>query len=477
MILSLSVPHSVGVSALPFPSAQPLPAARDRKRRPPHRGGPAPRPAVAGAALLMAGVGLGATAALTVTAETAGQLSAAGGLATFAGNVTGMVGTYLALMMVLLVSRIPAIERVLGQDGLLRWHRRLAPWPISLLVAHAVLITAGYAQAARTGPWHEAGTLIRSYPDMLTATVGLALMCLAGTISVRAIRRRVRREVWWTIHLWMYLALAISFAHVIVLGPSFVDHPLTRVVWSAVWAATAGLVLAYRIGLPVFRSFRHGLSVAEVRPEGPGVVSVICQGRHLDRLPVSGGQFLFWRFLTRGLWWQAHPYTLSALPTTSHLRLTVKGVGDHSEALASLRPGTRVAIEGPYGVFTRHSQRRPRVLLIAAGIGVTSVRALLEDLPPGARPVVVLRATRREDLALGAEITELAGQQHGRVHELTGDREQASIDSHWLRRTVPDLRKRDVYVCGPEGFVTEIVEVARRLGVPGEAIHHEAYAL
>ena len=476
-ILSLSVPHPGGVSALPFSSAQPLSAARAKKRPPPHRGSPAPRPAVAGAALLAAGVGLGVTTALTVTAETASELSAPGGLATFAGNVTGMVGTYLALMMVLLVSRIPAIEQVLGQDGLLRWHRRLAPWPISLLVAHAVLITAGYAQAARTGPWHEAGTLIRSYPDMLTATIGLALMCLAGVISVRAIRRRVRREVWWTIHLWMYLALAISFAHVIVLGPSFVGHPLTRVVWSAVWAATAGLVLAYRIGLPVFRSFRHRLRVAEVRPEGPGVVSIICQGRRLDRLPVSGGQFLFWRFLTRGLWWQAHPYTLSALPEPPYLRLTVKSAGDHSTALARLQPGTRVAIEGPYGVFTRHSQRRPRVLLIAAGIGVTSVRALLEDLPRGARPVVVLRATRREDLVLGAEIAKLVRRHHGQVQELTGDRGQASIDPHWLRHAVPDLRQRDVYVCGPEGFVTEIVEVARGLGVPDEAIHHEAYAL
>jgi predicted ferric reductase len=369
------------------------------------------------------------------------------------------------------------VERVLGQDGLLRWHRRLAPSPISLLAAHAVLITAGYAQAARTGPWHEAGTLILSYPDILTATVGLALMCLAGVISVRAIRRRVRREVWWTVHLYLYLALAISFAHILVLGPSFVGHPLTRLVWSAAWAATAGLVLAYRVGLPVLRSVRHGLRVAEVRPEGPGVVSVICQGRHLDRLPVSGGQFLFWRFLTRGLWWQAHPYTLSALPRPPYLRLTVKGVGDHSAALARLEPGTRVAIEGPYGVFTRHSQRQPRVLLIAAGICVTSVRALLEDLPRDARPVVVLRATRREDLVLSTEIADLVKRRDGRLFELTGDRTQASIDPHSLLRAVPDLAQRDVYVCGPEGFVTEIIEVAQWLGVPDEAIHHEAYAL
>ena len=467
----------MGMSAGGASAARSLLAAPRPGRRTPGRGSPAPRPAYAGTALLVAGAGLGATTALTITAETASQLAAPGGLATFAGNLTGMVGTYLALMMVLLVSRIPVTERVLGQDGLLRWHRRLAPWPISLLIAHAVLITAGYAQAARSGLWHEAGTLLFHYPDVLIATIGLALICLVGVISIRAIRRRVRREIWWTVHLYLYLALALSFAHVVVLGPSFVGHPLTQVVWSAAWAGTAGLVLVYRIGLPVLRSVRHRLRVAEVWPEGPGVVSVICRGKHLDRLPISGGQFLFWRFLTRGLWWQAHPYTVSALPVPPYLRLTVKGVGDHSAALARLKPGTLVAIEGPYGVFTRHAQRRPRVLLIAAGIGVTSVRALLEDLPRGAKPVVLLRAARREDLVLEPEVADLVKRRGGHLHEITGSRAQAVIDQYSLRRMVPDLTERDVYVCGPEGFVTEIVDLVRWLGVPDEAIHHEAYAL
>jgi predicted ferric reductase len=427
--------------------------------------------------LVAAGAGLGATAGLTITAETEGQLTAPGGLATFGGNATGMVGTYLALMMVLLVSRIPVIERVLGQDGLLRWHRRLAPWPISLLIAHAVLITAGYAQAARSGVWHEANTLLFHYPDVLIATIGLAIICVVGVVSLRAIRRRVRREVWWTIHLWLYLALAISFAHVLALGPSFVGHPLVQVAWSVAWAGTAGLVLAYRIGLPVLRSVRYRLRVAEVWPEGPGVVSVICRGQRLDRLPISGGQFLFWRFLTRGMWWQAHPYTVSALPVPPYLRLTVKGVGDHSSALARLKPGTLVAIEGPYGVFTRHAQRRPRVLLIAAGIGVTSVRALLEDLPRGAKPAVVLRAARREDLVLEPEVADLVKRRGGQLHRMTGRRSEAVIDKYSLRRLVPDLSERDVYVCGPEAFVSEIVGLVRGLGVPDEAIHHEAYAL
>ena len=466
------------MSAPTVRSGPALPMGRGRRRAAPGRPRvPLPRPALARTALLVAGVGLGATTALTFTAETAGEFAAPGGPATFAGNLTGMIGTYLALLMVLLVSRIPAIERVLGHDGLLRWHRRLAPWPISLLVAHAVFITVGYAQAARAGLWHEAGILLTRFPDVLIATIGLGIMCLIGVVSIRAIRSRLSRETWWLVHLYMYLALALSFMHVIVLGPSFVGHPLTRLVWSLAWAGTAGLVLAYRFGLPVVRSLRHRLVVEEVRPEGPGVVSVICSGRDLEKLPVAGGQFMMWRFLSRGRWWQAHPFSLSALPRPPYMRLTVKAVGDYSASLSGLRPGTPVMVEGPYGTFTRHAQVWPRAVLVAAGIGVTALRSLLEDLPRKSSPIVVLRASRREDLVLGQEVADLVRNRRGQLHVLLGHREQASIDERSLRSLVPDLDRRDVFVCGPEGFVAGIVDLVKSLGVVDEAIHHEAFAL
>jgi ferredoxin-NADP reductase len=207
------------------------------------------------------------------------------------------------------------------------------------------------------------------------------------------------------------------------------------------------------------------------------VVSVICSGRRLDKLAIAGGQFFFWRFLTRSMWWQAHPYTMSARPQPPYVRLTVKAVGDHSAAVARLRPGTRIVIEGPYGAFTRFAQQRPQVLLVAAGIGVTALRSLLEDLPRNSAPVVVLRGTGPEDLVLRTEVAELVRHRRGRLHELVGPREQARLDERSLQRLVPDLHRRDIYVCGPEGFVTSIVEAAARLGLSSEAVHHEAYAL
>lgn len=393
----------------------------------------------------------------------------------FLGNLTGMAGTYLLVVMVLLISRIPFVERTLGQDGLLRWHRKIAPWPIVLIVAHVILLTMSYAESARSGIFHEVGVLVNTFPDMAYATVGFAIMVVLGVMSYPTIRRRLRREIWWALHIFMYLALALAFAHEIVLGPSFVGHPTTQHLWSIGWAVAAALVVAFRFGLPVYRTLLHHLVVEEVRPIAPGVVSIIVKGRRLDRLAVSGGQFFEWRFLRRGLWWQAHPFSISARPRPPYLRLTVKSVGDFTEELARIPVGTRVAIEGPYGAFTSHAMRTRRVALIAGGIGVTAIRSLLEDLPRGSRPVVVLRASDEDQLVFRDEIDELVRQRGGQVLEAVGTRKEFPVEQ--LAVLVDDLRKRESFVAGPEAFVIHVVSMLTKLGVPQERIHAEVYAL
>lgn len=424
----------------------------------------------------LAGLGGGAVLAEVITGETRGSLAAPGGLLTAAGRLAGFTGAYLMLIMVLLVARLPWLERTVGQERLVRWHRAAAPWALGLICAHAVAITLGYAQAARTGWLQELWVLLRSYPDMLAAMAGFGLLVMAGVTSYRYVRRRLRYETWWVVHLYLYLGLALAFAHQIVTGVAFVGHPLARALWIVVWAATAGLVLVFRVGQPCWRSLRHRLRVVEVRREAPEVVSVICQGRHLEKLPVSGGQFMLWRFLARDLWWQAHPYSLSALPRPPYLRLTIKVAGDQSQAVARLRPGTRVAIEGPYGAFTPHARSSRRVALIGAGVGVTPLRALLEDLPPGTDVVVVLRASAASGLIHRDEIAALVRQHGGRLHEVTGPRERVRFGAGALRRLVPDLADRDVYVCGPDGFSALVSGAALQLGVPPARLHCEAFA-
>jgi len=446
-------------------------------QRPAARRAPRPRPWVVDLLAAVSGLGLGITLALGIAAESSGSLSAPGGVLTFAGRLTGLVGAYALLIAVLLAARIPVLERARGQDRLVGWHRRLAPWALGLIVAHGVFIAAGYAQSAGTGVAAETWTLLTTLPGVLAATAGFGLLAMAGVTSYRAVRRRMAHETWWAVHLYTYLGLALAFSHQLTTGASFVGHPAAQVFWIILWLGTAGTVLVYRVALPIWRSMRHLVRIEDVTEEAPGVFSLVVSGRALHRLPLSGGQFLHWRFLVPGLWWQAHPYSVSALPSGDRMRVTIKDLGDHSRAMARLRPGTRIAIEGPYGAFTADHGSGDGVLIVAAGVGATPARALLEDLPPDSRPVVVLRARRREDLVHADEIEALVQARGGVVDTLIGPRRDHTIDAAVLRALAPDVERRDVYVCGPPEFSLQVLAAAREAGVPASRRHHETFHL
>jgi len=121
-------------------------------------------------------------------------------------------------------------------DRLAVWHRRNGQYSVSLLVAHAVLIIWGYAVTAHEGLIRETTSVVLSYTDMLAATVGLGLLILIGVVSARAVRQRVSYQAWYFIHLYAYIALALSFAHQFATGADFATHPVNRAAWIALYA-------------------------------------------------------------------------------------------------------------------------------------------------------------------------------------------------------------------------------------------------
>ncbi len=307
------------------------------------------------------------------------------GILTAIGQVTALYGTYLALIQLVLMSRSPWLDETFGMDGLAVAHRWLGFTTVWLLLGHGIATTVGYALGDGVNVVQEFVTLITTYPYVLMATVSGGLFALVAITSIKAARRRLAYETWYGLHLYAYLAIALGFLHQLFVGADFMHDQVAAIYWILLYVATVALILAFRIGQPIRTSLRHRLRVANVVPEAPGVVSLYLTGRDLDRLAVRAGQYFLWRFLTPDGWWRSHPYSISAAPNGDWLRITVKDLGDGSRDLTRVPIGTRVMVEGPYGILTDVKRTKPGVLLIAGGIGITPLRALLEGAAGASR--------------------------------------------------------------------------------------------
>jgi predicted ferric reductase len=399
------------------------------------------------------------------------------GLLTSLGRVTGLLGALLALVELLLLARIPVLD-AFGLERVGAWHRLNGTVCLALIGAHTVLITAGYALADHVSVARETGDLLTGYSGVLLATVALALLVAAVITSIVVVRRRVSYRVWHAVHAGAYVAIALAFSHQLATGHEFVRQPLARAYWWALYAAALAALLGFRVVLPVARSLRHRLRIERVVPEAPGVVSLEIGGVDLQRLRVLSGQSLHWRFLARGHWWETHPFSLSAAPDGRRLRITVKELGDYTRRLASLPPGTRVIVEGPSGGLTSAARRHPRVALIAGGVGIAPIRALLEDTPgePGSI-AVIYRAASEDDILFREELDELSRRRGAEVHYVLGERGGDEIlSAEHLQALVPDIASRDVYVCGPRSLTEAARTSLRRAGVPRRHIMSEGFA-
>ncbi|MCX6432622.1 MAG: ferric reductase-like transmembrane domain-containing protein [Actinobacteria bacterium] len=353
-------------------------------------------------AALVAGLGAGAAVAAAVMVTWEGRVDV-GGWFILGGSVTAMLGTYLALIAILLSSRMPWLEREVGHDRMLVWHRTVGPAALLLILAHVVLSTLGWAAAAGVGPVTEFVTMVLDYEWMMPALASFIIMMALGLSSSRRVRRKMKYESWHVSHMYFYVAIALAYGHAVAFGPMFTDYPLIGTAWMALYVVVFGTVLGFRFLVPIVQSMRLGLVVDDVVEEAPGVVSVYMRGRGLAKMHVKGGQFYAWRFITRDHWWQAHPYSISAGHNPDCLRITVKALGDHSSSLARLKRGTRVFAEGPYGVFTADKRHSNTVVCVAAGVGITPIRAMMDDLPDHADVTLIYRVRAEEDLALRAE--------------------------------------------------------------------------
>lgn len=403
---------------------------------------------------------------------------------TAAGIVTGLVGTDLLLIMLVLAARIPWVDRTFGLDAAMRLHGRLGKPAVYLILGHGALLTLGYSLRDGLSLWHQTLS-IYSGGDMLLALLGTCLLLLVVATSVVVVRRRLAYEAWHVIHLLSYAAVLVAVPHQLSAGQVLAESTPQSLYWISLYVLAFGSIGWFRFIAPLISSDEHRLRVLSVEAHGADVFSIHLSGLNLSRLGVQGGQYAVWRFWSRGTWWTSHPISFSAVPTDGSARLTVRTVGAGTRRLAHLPPGTRVSFSGPYGIFTDSARTFPRLAAIAAGVGVTPVRALLEHstLSPG-EASIIFRASTDVDTYLWDETQELTRANGGTFIGMVGSRPAAmttwmSADAIARGATIttllPELLQSDLFICGPADWVDLVVADARSAGLPHRQIHVEKF--
>lgn len=404
-------------------------------------------------------------------------------IVTSVGVIAGLIGTDFILVMLVLAARIPLLDRTVGHDRAIAVHRSLGKPALYLLLAHGALLLTGYGMSSGFNPIAEIGPML-AIPNMSLAFIAMALLIVVVVTSLVAVRRRFSYEGWHLVHLLSYVSVAFAIPHQLTVGSVFGSGTVERVYWITLYVVAFGSIATYRFIEPVVASLRHRITVDRVETVAPGVVNIHLTGFKLTALEAAGGQFFVWRFWTARTWWHSHPITLSAMPAADHARITVRDLGGGSRAISAAQPGTRVSVEGPYGLFTDVGRTSASLAIIVAGIGITPARALLEDsiIAPG--DTILLRASNADESYLWDEVVDLARAKGATVYTMVGPR--SATGPGWMPQAdaargvtlasiFPHLNESDLYICGPTAWLDLVEADARANGIPDHQIHTERF--
>ena len=383
-------------------------------------------------------------------------------------SLAGMIGLVLA-------ARLVSVERAVGLDRMLSWHR-IAGDTMGLVLGVHIVTGVMAEMPMRGGLVNTILDLTGRTPYMALTFVGSLIVGIVVVSSLKSVRQQLAYETWYFVHLTAYLGLALSFSHQITLGTVLANVAVVRWAWVLMSVSVFLFVIIGRWS-DVVRSVLRPLKVLEVNRETDDAVSIVLGGPNLTRMTGEGGQFVSLRMLVKGQWWKTNPYSLSAAPTTAGMRITIRDRGDASSAVATLRKGDRVAGEGPYGLMTPDLFEGAQPLFIAGGVGVTPVCAMLQALPFGSRPIVLLRGANVKEIPHYAEIRELTEQRGGQVMTLLGRtaamKSKDPFAPQTLRRAVPTLDRCVAFVCGPTSLTFAARKGLRDAGLPSARIHLE----
>jgi len=390
------------------------------------------------------------------------------------GRLFGLLAAWCVILQIILMSRVPFMERYFDLHENMKLHEYNGYALLGTISGHIIFLVLGYALPTHVGLVDQTIAFVTQYSDVLIATVGTVIFFVAASLSLRAIRTKMPYEIWYLLHLTVYLAIAMTFLHQVGIGGDFIHNVWFTAFWYAFYTFAFVIWLRYRVFNIIILELKHGFRVSSVTQVANNTYSVTLTGRNVATFAFKPGQYATWRIMSRTLFYEAHPFSISSPAGADYLQFTVKASPSFTERVARLAPGTPVLVDGPRGSFTaERAVDTRRAVLIAGGIGITPYMSTIEELLAMGKEVTLLYSARtQQDVAFRQELLDL--QAKGvKISLFLTEHNQIITDD--VLRTIP---KDDttVYVCGPDAMSISFAASLEALGIHKKQIITERFA-
>jgi predicted ferric reductase len=400
------------------------------------------------------------------------------GLALELASAFGIVALTLLALQLALPARLGVVARPLGAEVAIRLHRHLADVLVAAIAAHVALVVV--SDPSNLALFDPLGAPWRAQAAVASCAA------LAALIATSVLRRKLRLSYarWRGLHNALGIgALGLGLLHAIG-----VDRYLTNGPSGLLTAGLAGVGFLGLIELRLLRPRRLAARpylVERVEGERGGATSLALRAEGHPGRRFRSGQFAWLRLADSAHALVEHPFSYSSSACRPERpEFTIKAYGDFTSRVPELRPGTRVLVDGPHGSY-RARRHADRFVLIAGGIGITPIISLLRTAADNGdeRPfVLVYGSLRWEQVTFRDELEQLERRLDLRVVHVLKEPppgwagEAGFIDAELLARHLPgELRRAEVFLCGPPPMLSAALDGLERLGVAPEHVHAEQF--
>ncbi|MFA5163705.1 MAG: ferric reductase-like transmembrane domain-containing protein [Patescibacteria group bacterium] len=399
------------------------------------------------------------------------------------GRLSGLLAVLLILIQLILISRFDYLEKAVSLDKLLVIHGLNGFLSFFLIILHPILLIIGYGKRTNNAFFQQLQSFVLYWDEVGMAVLGTIVFIAATIISLNLIKNKIKYEFWYLSHLFLYLAILWAYGHQLEVGHSL-QNTIFAIYWYVIYFIVIAILVWYRFLRPVWRFKKHLFRVAEIKRENDSVRSVYIKGQNMENYKIAAGQFFLLRFINRRAWYEEHPFSLSGQIRDNTLQFTIKALGDFSSKLEEkVKVGDPVILDGPHGSFVSAKIKRDKVLMIAGGIGITPIKAMIEELGQQAKDIILICANKslkeivfKEELAALTQLNPRLKIFHILSQEKIDGYDYGRLDLEKITKFSPDLTERDIFICGPEMMTKSIIKILKTLKIKKSQIYWEKFS-